>query len=65
MPSLFQLMNSDFEIISQSRAPSTIIMADYNKNTNEYITVGPGFFVVSERSIIIFIQICEGYFFSF
>ena len=40
-------MNSEFEIISQSRAPSAIILADYNKSTNEFISVGPGYFVVS------------------
>jgi hypothetical protein len=44
----FQLMNNDFEIISQSRAPSRIVLADYNKHTNEFVTVGPGYFVVSK-----------------
>ncbi|KAL4234275.1 hypothetical protein ACF0H5_005926 [Mactra antiquata] len=39
------LMNNEFEIISQSRVPSTIVLADYNKHTHEYITVGPGYFV--------------------
>ncbi|XP_053401290.1 WD repeat-containing protein 97-like isoform X3 [Mercenaria mercenaria] len=39
------LMNSEFEIISQSRAPSKIVLAEYNKHTSEYITVGPGYFV--------------------
>ncbi|XP_060556270.1 WD repeat-containing protein 97-like [Ruditapes philippinarum] len=38
-------MNNDFEIISQSRAPSRIVLADYNKHTNEFVTVGPGYFV--------------------
>ncbi|XP_052816853.1 uncharacterized protein LOC128243253 isoform X2 [Mya arenaria] len=38
------LMNNEFEIVSQSRAPSTIVLATYNKHTHEYITVGPGYF---------------------
>ncbi|WAR11385.1 WDR97-like protein [Mya arenaria] len=32
------LMNNEFEIVSQSRAPSTIVLATYNKHTHEYIT---------------------------
>ena len=40
-------MNNEFEIISQSRAPSTIVLAEYNRHTHEYITVGPGYFTVS------------------
>ena len=43
-------MNNEFEIISQSRAPSTIVLAEYNRHTHEYITVGPGYFTVSVAS---------------
>ncbi|XP_052231228.1 WD repeat-containing protein 97-like isoform X3 [Dreissena polymorpha] len=38
------LMTNEFDIISQSRAPSTIVLAEYNWHTHEYITVGPGYF---------------------
>ncbi|KAL3860750.1 hypothetical protein ACJMK2_010825 [Sinanodonta woodiana] len=39
------LMDETFEIISQSRAPSKIIVAGYNQNINEFVTVGPGYLV--------------------
>ncbi|KAL5022160.1 hypothetical protein ScPMuIL_001315 [Solemya velum] len=37
------LMDPDFEIISQSRVPSKISQAKYNKSVNEFVTVGPGY----------------------
>ena len=41
-----QLMNTEFDIISQARNPCKINLAKYNHNTMEFITFGPGYFVV-------------------
>ena len=43
----FQLMNDEFEIISQARVPSKIDLAVYNNNTGEIITFSHGYCVVS------------------
>lgn len=51
-------MNTEFEIISQARNPCKINLAKYNHNTMEFITFGPGYFVVClfiyKKKIILF-----------
>jgi hypothetical protein len=43
---LFQLLSSDYEIISDSKAPSKIECCIYNENYGELISTGPGTFTV-------------------
>ena len=52
----FQLMNSSFEIKSQSQTVGKIHLGVYNNNTGEMITVGPGFITVSYSHLILSLQ---------
>ena len=48
---LLQLLSNDYEIISDSKAPTKIECCIYNKNYGELISTGPGTFTVSQLLI--------------